>query len=93
MNTEQLLSLFELSPATQQQPTSSTAAPAHNHAAFTADGAYALGAAEPTAGSKRRAGGGGGGGLRSVLDGVGELWDEGQYEEQFNLERFLADIR
>ena len=85
MNTEQLLDLFELSPSTAQPNTKGTAGAA-NPAAIDAFGA-------PVAGSKRRAADGNGGGLRGVLDGVGELWDEGQYDEQFSLDKFLADIR
>lgn len=56
-------------------------------------------------GKDGRDGGGGGGkeedmvdvtgevrekGKKGWLDGIGELWDEGQYEEEYNLDGFLG---
>jgi TATA-binding protein-associated factor len=39
-------------------------------------------------------GGSGGGGLKGLIDNVGELWESSeQYEEQFDLERFLSTLR
>ncbi len=41
------------------------------------------------------AGGGGKkkGGLQAVLDGMGELWDEQQYEQQFDVAQFARKLR
>ena len=65
-----------------------------------AEAAAALGTAA-VGGSRKRAregGGGGGGGsaasgLKGVLEGVGELWGSEQYDEQFDLERFLSTLK
>jgi TATA-binding protein-associated factor len=32
-------------------------------------------------------------GKRGFLDEIGELWDEKQYEEEYNLDSFLATMR
>ena len=31
-------------------------------------------------------------GLKSVLDGLGELWDEEEYQEEYNMDSFLAQL-
>ena len=87
MNTEQLLDLFAFSPGT-------TTSHVHASASLPADGGTitgddAVGAVEAADGARRA----GGGRLGNVLEGLGELWDEEQYEEQFSLDRFLEGIR
>lgn len=42
-------------------------------------------AAAATAGGKK-------GGLKSVLEGLDELWDENQYAEEFGLEGFMSKL-
>ena len=32
------------------------------------------------------------GGLKSVLEGLEELWDEAQYAEEFSLDTFMAKL-
>ena len=32
-------------------------------------------------------------GKKGWLDGIGELWDERQYEEEYNLDSFLANMK
>jgi TATA-binding protein-associated factor len=32
-------------------------------------------------------------GKRGFLDEIGELWDEKQYEEEYNLDTFLASMK
>ena len=32
-------------------------------------------------------------GKKGWLDGIGELWDEGQYEEEYNLDGFLGRMK
>ena len=32
-------------------------------------------------------------GQKGILDGIGELWDDGQYEEEFNLDGFLKSMK
>ena len=43
------------------------------------------GAAEPS--------GGAGGGVRSVLDSLPELWEEEQYEEEYNMDTFIKNLK
>ena len=92
MNTEQLLDLFELSPATAtpadaRGPTPASGALSGEDAVGAADAAAAA-----TSGGGRRGGGGGGGGLKKVLEEVGDLWGAEQYEEQFDLDRFVREL-
>ena len=88
MNTEQLLDLFQLSPSGAAAAPSAAASGRTDGAR---NGHDAVGAVEAAEAARARRGGGGGG-LRSVLEGIGELWNEEEYEEQFSLERFVADI-
>ncbi len=37
--------------------------------------------------------GGGGKGLKAVLEGLGELWDEGQYAEELSLDAFMGKLK
>ena len=30
--------------------------------------------------------------VRSILDGLEELWDEGQYESEYNIEAFMESL-
>ena len=32
-------------------------------------------------------------GKQGWLDGLGELWDQGQYEEEYNLDEFLGKMK
>ena len=80
MKTEELLDLFQLSPAAGQ--TSSVSG------GTSAAGEDAVAAAEAATGGSRR-----GGGLQSMLQGVGELWGAEQYEEEYDLDRFLAALK
>ena len=32
-------------------------------------------------------------GKQGWLDGIGELWDQGQYEEEYNLDEFLGRMK
>ena len=82
----------------------SAVAPARDGGALT--GEDAVGATEAAAavtdrsraggagrGGGRGRGGASGSGLKSILDGVGELWGSEQYEEQFDLDRFLSSLK
>ena len=76
MNTEQLLDLFDVSPATG------------SIAASSAPDARGMGVAAAeivSTGRKPK-------GLQAVLDEVGELWGNEQYEEEYNLQGFLATL-
>ena len=37
--------------------------------------------------------GGAGGGVRSVLDSLPELWEEEQYEEEYNMDTFIKNLK
>jgi len=87
MNTQELLDLFKLSPATQQQvPPPSSAAPS-----ISGDLELAAAAAVGGGGANRGGRAGRSGGLNSVLQGVGELWSAQEYEE-YELDGFLATL-
>ena len=100
MNTHELLDLFELAPARPADvPTSLNTT--HDEAMLAAEyAASATGAGDkPSAAHSRAssAGGGGGGGsssggLQNLLETVGELWCAEQYEEEFDLQSFLASL-
>jgi TATA-binding protein-associated factor len=73
---------------------------------FVPPGGAAAGAAGPAAGGGGAAGVGATGevvaaggakgkqsGLQSVLEGLGELWDEQQYEQQFDVRQFAQKLR
>jgi len=77
MNTEQLLDLFDVSPATAAPTTSAPVADASDSDIATAGEAAASG---------RRATGG----LQAVLDEVGELWGDEQYKEEYDLQNFTS---
>lgn len=32
------------------------------------------------------------GGLKAILNGLGELWDQSQYEDEYNLNQFLEKL-
>ena len=105
MQTEELLELFQYSPAAATSgPTNGGGGDANGGAAGALTGDDAVGAAEAAAalaagggggaGRKRaRDGGGGGGGLKGVLEGITELSGTEQYEEQFDLDRFLSTLK
>lgn len=86
---QELLDLFQLSPATQP-PTGATAAAAAPVADL--DGSVALTAAAAAVDGGKRTRGGGGSGLRGVLETVGELWSAEEYEEEYDLQGFLATL-
>ena len=99
MNTHELLDLFELAPARPSD------APTPDEAMLAEYAASATGAGEkpsdkPSAAHSRAASAGGGvdgggntsGGLHNLLETVGELWSAEQYEEEFDLQSFLATL-
>lgn len=83
IGTQRLLDLFELSPVTD--PSTSAARAVAN----ADDGTEAERLAEAVADRTHESGSGG---LRGVLDGLGELWGAEQYEEEFDLQSFLATL-
>ena len=42
---------------------------------------------------KQKTAGRNGGGLKSVLDGLEEMWDDSQYAEEFSLETFVKKLQ
>ena len=84
MNTEELLDLFQISPTAQ------AATGASGGAATGRDDAVGMAEAAAAAASGKRSGGAG---LQTVLEGVGELWGQQQYDEQFDLDGFLATLQ
>jgi len=67
MDTDQLLDLFNLSPAVADTPSKSSTS-------------------EPPMDSTLPKG------VRSVLDSLGELWDDSQYNEEYNISSFLSSL-
>ena len=97
MNPDQLLDLFELSPVTAAAPGAAAgrAAPLDE-----ADAAQAAADAAAAAGSKRKArtiatsrsAAPAAGGASALMSSLGELWGAEQYEEEYNLQNFLAGL-
>jgi TATA-binding protein-associated factor len=82
MGTEQLLELFDVSPATAAAPPSEHATPSDaNGSAIASTFASGGGVA---ASSRRKSPG-----LQAMLDEVGELWGDEQYLEEYDLQNFL----
>mmetsp|Transcript_67406 Transcript_67406/g.201376 ORF Transcript_67406/g.201376 Transcript_67406/m.201376 type:complete len:132 (+) Transcript_67406:2-397(+) len=79
MNTEQLLDLLEVSPAVGGTPA----------ARAQAGGAEIAAAAEAVAAGRKPSARSG---LQSMLDEVGELWGNDQYESEYNLQEFLDSL-
>eukprot|EP00475_Leptophrys_vorax_P022685 TRINITY_DN30901_c0_g2_i1.p3 TRINITY_DN30901_c0_g2~~TRINITY_DN30901_c0_g2_i1.p3 ORF type:complete len:112 (-),score=14.92 TRINITY_DN30901_c0_g2_i1:119-454(-) len=77
MDTSQLLDLFNVGP-----PKAGAAGTAGAAGAQAADAAGVAGAAAA-----------GGRGLKAVLSGLEELWDESQYAEEYNLDAFLKRVK
>lgn len=80
MNTEQLLDLFEVSPATAAPQTSGGAPTDSSDSALAAAG-------EAVAAGRRKTGG-----LKAVLEEVGDLWGDEQYQEEYDLQSFALSM-
>ena len=92
MNTEELLDLFHLSPGASA---ARTTAPKGGGGGSGQMGDDAMDAAEAAAAVSTRGGqrgSGGSGHIKGILDGVGELWGAEQYEEEYDLDNFLATL-
>ncbi|KNC54357.1 TATA-binding protein-associated factor 172 [Thecamonas trahens ATCC 50062] len=78
MSTDRLIDLFELGDDAESGAAAGSAAP---------ESAAAAAAAESAAGSS-----GQGGKLGAILNSLGELWDDGEYQDQFDLGAFLESM-
>jgi TATA-binding protein-associated factor len=77
METDQILDLFNISTDSSALPPP----PADDQQGVTEDDAV-----DATGALREK-------GKRGFLDEIGELWDEKQYEEEFNLDGFLQSMR
>lgn len=86
MDTGQLLDLFgtPAAAAEKQERAAARAAGASEAAAAAAAGE---GAAAGVAGGKKKQSA-----LQAMLDGMGELWDEGQYTAEFDMKSFMQKL-
>lgn len=80
MDTGQLLDLFGTATAEKQERQAHQAAGADDVAAADAAGGGAVGSKK-----KKSA-------LQAMLDGMGELWDEGQYTSEFDMKSFMQKL-
>ena len=85
MDTSQLLDLMNYSGATAATTTSALPDPSSEAAAAGLDGSVPEGGKVTT--SKV------GSGLKSVLASLGELWGEEEYQEEYDMDHFLANLR
>ena len=85
METDQILDLFNISAAGAQDVAPPPPAPESLAAAGAGAGISENDAVDAT-GAVRTT-------RRTFLDEIGELWDESQYQEEYNLDSFLANMK
>lgn len=85
MDTGQLLDLFG-TPAAAAEKQERTAARAAGASEAAAAGVASAEGAAAAGGKKKQSA------LQSMLDGMGELWDDGQYTAEFDMKSFMQKL-
>ena len=86
MDTDRLLDLFNVSQDTPAARLKQSAAAAAAADAMESDAAATAGAAAQDEGARKRKRGG-------VLADLQEMWDQSQYDEEYNMDAFLSSLK